>query len=258
MIAPDPAFGQVLLEQKPRWGDIGSMIFLIVMGLLMSLVVFAPAAGLYFRIVSVCFGGGLIALALVALWRRWMHVYLQQHGIREYRQRRGRSLPYEKVDAVTYSALRIFMHGSYIHTVEKLALKSNDAPGPPLVCTHIFKEPDPHSAGETRTPVLDVRNALCPALTVRLSRRLARENGLIWTPGLRIHTGGLEVLDTKAGAQVFEWRRLSRIAIEDGKLRIWVDADTRPRVDTSTTVPNFYPNYFLALQLRKQAVQPAV
>ena len=250
MVTPDLALGKVLLEQKPRWGDIGSMIFLIVLGLPISLVVFAREAPMYFRIFALCLGGGLVILALVALWRRWMHVFLQEHGIREYRQRRGRSLPYDKVDEVTYSAIRIFMHGSYIHTVEKLAMRSTTLPGPPLVCTHIYREPNPQG-GETGTPLLDVRNVISAGLTLRLSKRLAAEHGLDWTPNLRLHQGGLEILDGKAGAQVIEWRRLSKLEIQHGKLRIWVDADSRPRIATPTTAPNFYPIYFLAMQFRK-------
>jgi hypothetical protein len=147
--------------------------------------------------------------------------------------------------------LRIFMHGSYIHTIEKLALKSDHASGPPLVCTHVFKESDPRSEGETCTPVLLVRNTICASLAVRLSSRLARENGLDWRPGLRIYPSGLEILDSKMGARFVEWRRLSRIEIEQGRLRIWVDADVRPCVETPTSVPNFYPIYFLAMQFRK-------
>ena len=60
-----------------------------------------------------------------------MRVYLQEHGIREYRQGRGRSLPYEQVEQMLYSTMRIFMHGSYVHTLQKLALYGDEEPKPP-------------------------------------------------------------------------------------------------------------------------------
>ena len=51
-----------------------------------------------------------------------MHVFLQERGIREYRQGRGRALAYDDADEMYYSSLRIFMHGSYIHTLQKVGL----------------------------------------------------------------------------------------------------------------------------------------
>jgi hypothetical protein len=249
--APDPRFGAVLFHQRPRRGALGNAVFLLILGACMTLVVFAKAAPLSMRAGMFLFGCALAAFALLMAWRHWTHVFLQETGIREYRQGRGRSLGYEQVGEVTYSALRIFMHGSYIHTVEKLALRSARLPGPPLVCTHIFKERNPRNGAEMPTPVSDVRDAVSTSLAKRLSEQLVRENTLGWTPDLRIHAGGLEILDRKAGAQVVEWRRLTKIEIEQGKLRIWVDSDAHPRVDTSTAVPNFYPIYFLMMQCRK-------
>lgn len=147
-VSPDPALGAVLLEQKIKAGTVGNALFLLVLGILAMLVVGAPTAPIGVKVSFFLFGAGVAGLALWMLWRHWMHVFLQERGIREYRQRRGRSLPYNQADEITYSSLRVFMNGSYIHTVEKVALKSDREAGPPLVCTHIFKEADGRAPGE--------------------------------------------------------------------------------------------------------------
>lgn len=250
-VAPDPAFGQVLLEQKTKAGSIGNAIFLMVLGLPMMLVVFAREAPTQAKVSLFFLGAVIVAFALIMLWRHWMHVFLQERGIREYRQRRARSLAYDQVDEIIFSSLRIFMHGSYIHTLEKLALKADRMSGPPLVCTHIFKEANPRAPDVAHTPILHVRNVISMALAERFSQELARKNSLPWTPELRINSAGLEIVGGESSGQAFEWRRVSRMEIDQGKLQVWVDADPRPRVATLTSAVNFYPLYLLAMKLCK-------
>ena len=182
---PDPAFGAVLLEQKIRAGNIGNAIFLMLLGLPMTLVVLAPAAPLEIRIGFFLFGAALATFAGVMLWRHLLHVYLQESGIREYRQWRGRSLAYDQVDEMLYSSLRLFMHGGYIHTIQKLTLKANPMPGPHLVCTHIFKEADSDAPAEAATPVVAVRDSVSRLLMQRLAQPLAREGAVDWTAEVR-------------------------------------------------------------------------
>jgi hypothetical protein len=124
-IGADPALGGTLLVQKPSRGNIGNAIFLLVLGVPLVLVIFAPEAPLGARVGLPLLGCCVTGFAALMLWRNWMHVFLQERGIREYRQRRGRSLPYDQVDEVVYSSARLFAHGSYIHTVQKLALRSD-------------------------------------------------------------------------------------------------------------------------------------
>jgi hypothetical protein len=191
-------------------------------------------------------------IRLVMLRRNWMHVFLQERGTREYRQKRGRSLRYDHVDELTYSALRIFSYGSYIHTVQKLALKSHKMPGPPLVCTLIFKEADGHSPSETQTALTDVRNMVSGLLEERFSQRLGRDGKVDWTPEVRIGARGLEMADRNGVGEYVEWRRVSKMEANQGMFRLWVDSDSKPLLQSSTSQPNFFPAYSLALRLWKQ------
>ncbi|HJT31949.1 MAG TPA: hypothetical protein VJ783_07830 [Pirellulales bacterium] len=252
-VSPDPALGAVLLEQKIKAGTVGNAIFLLVLGILPMLVVGAPTAPAGVKVGFFLFGAGLAGFALWMLWRHWMHVFLQERGLREYRQRRGRSLPYDQADEITYSSLRIFMNGSYIHTVEKVALKSDREAGPPLVCTHIFKEADGRATGEARTPLLDVRNAVGLRLAERMSKQIAREAAIEWTPELRIRARGLEIVDARGRSELVEWGRLSRLEIDHGKLKLFHDGNDRPRLETPVATPNFYPAYFVAVRLWQEA-----
>lgn len=252
-IAPDPVLGAVLLEQKIKAGTVGNVIFLLVLGVLPMLVVASPTAPAGVKVGFFLFGAGVAGFALWMLWRHWMHVFLQERGIREYRQRRERSLPYDQADEITYSSLRIFMNGSYIHTVEKVALKSDRAPGPPLVCTHIFKEADGRAPGEAQTPLLNVRNAVSLRLAERMSEQIAREAAIEWTPELRIRGRGLELIDAHGGCELVEWDRLSRLEIDYGKLKLFHDGNDRPRLEMPVARPNFYPAYFVAVRLWQEA-----
>lgn len=252
-VSPDPALGAVLLEQRLKAGTVGNAIFLLVLGILPMLVVASPTAPTDVKAGFFLFGAGIAGFALWMLWRHWMHVFLQERGIREYRQRRGRSLPYDQADEITYSSLRVFMNGSYIHTVAKVALKSDREPGPPLVCTHIFKEADGRAPGEARTPLLNVRNAVSLRLAAQMSQQIAQEAAIEWTPELRIHARGLELIDARGGCELVEWGRLRRLEIDQGKLRIFHDDNDPPRVDTPVAKPNFYPAYFVAYRLWQEA-----
>jgi hypothetical protein len=198
-------------------------------------------------------GLSLGAFVGIMLWRNWMHVFLQARGIREYRQKRARSLPYDQVDELTYSSLRIFLHGSYIHTLQKLALKSHHMPGPPLVCTLIFKEADGHSSIEARSALTEVRNMLSDQLEERFLQRLRREKTVDWTPEIRIGLRGLDLADRKGVKEYVEWQRVSKMEANQGMFRLWVDSDVNPRLQTSTSQPNFFPAYSLALRLWKRS-----
>jgi hypothetical protein len=250
---PDPNFGRVLLEQKPNKGNIGNVIFLMILGLPMMLIVAAPGAPLEVRLGFLLFGGCLTGFASIMLWRNWMHVFLQETGIREYRQRHGRSLPYDQVDEVIYSSLRIFAHGSYIHTVQKLALRSEQTPGSPAVCTLIFKEADGRAAAEAKTALVGVRDQVSLRLAMQLNALVSRDGAIDWTPEARITARGLQLVDKQGHLEIVEWRRIGRDEIANGTLRLWLDGEDRPRLQIGTSKPNFYPIYFLLFQLRKQA-----
>jgi len=252
-ISPDPALGKVLLEQKPSKGNIGNVIFLMILGVPMMLIVAAPNAPLDVRLGFLLFGSCLTGFALIMLWRNWMHVFLQETGIREYRQRRGRSLPYDQVDELIYSSLRIFAHGSYIHTVQKLALKSERLPGPPAVCTLIFKEADGRAPAEAKTVLVGVRDQVSFKLAMQLHGRISRDDAFDWTPEVRFTARGLQLADKQGRVEIVEWRRIGRHEISQGTLRLWLEGEDQPRLQISTSKPNFYPAYFLLLNLRKQA-----
>lgn len=244
----------MLLYQKPRPGQVGNALFLLVLGLPMMLVVLAREAPLAVKLGLFFLGIGLASFAAVMLWRHWMRVFLQERGIREYRQRRGRSLPYVDVDELTYSSTRIFMHGSYIQTVQKLALKSDGMTGPPLVCTHRFREPEPRSDAEARTALTDVRNLVGLVLAERLSQRLEREGAIPWTPELSLRRTGLECLAGGTAVRFIEWRRVRDLQLDQGKMRLWLESEDKPSAESATDLPNFYPGYLLADRLRRGAL----
>ena len=263
-VAADPDFGTILLEQKPNKGNIGNGIFLLVCGicclafgllttLLMSLTRLSISGGAAFIIV----GSLLCGFTGIMLRRHWMHVFLQERGIREYRQRQGRSLRYDDVDELTYSSLRIFMSGFYIHTVQKLALKSHGLQGPPLVSTLIFKEADGRSAFESQTALTDVRDRISSVIDERLLEALGREGTVDWTPESRIGARGLDLADRKGTCHFVEWRRVSKMEAWQGMLRLWVDSEVNPRLETTTAQPNFFPAYSLALRLWEQGKMTA-
>jgi hypothetical protein len=257
-IVADPDLGQVLLEQKPTKGTIGSLVFLFLCGLMM--LAFAVPALILMPVSAASIGGGMlfvtVGLALcvfVAIMARryQMHVFLQEHGICEFRQGRPRSLRYDHVDELTYSSLRIFMQGSYVHTVQKLALKSHSLLGPPLVCTLIFKEADGRSPSEGRSALTNIRDMTSGVIEERLRRELGRNGAIDWTPDLRIKVSGLDVAHRKGGWSFVEWERIRKIEVKDGTLGLWVDSDGKPLVRTSSAQPNFFPAYSLAMRLRK-------
>lgn len=252
----DPELGKVLLDQRIKKGTIGNVIFLMVLGVPMMLVVIAPNAPTGVRVGFFLFGLSINLFAAIMLWRHWMRVFLQELGIREYRQGHGRSLRYDQVDEMFYTSLRVFMHGSYIQTVQKLALKSERLPGPPLVCTWIFKEADGRAPAEANTAVTRVRDKISARLADRFLERVRREESVEWAPEARITGRGLELVDR--GGELVPWRRVSRCEIDQGTCSLWLDAEAKPRLKISTSVPNFYPACSLARRLMNGADRAAV
>jgi hypothetical protein len=253
-VSADPALGKILLVQKPNKENIGNGVFLMILGVPFMLVVAAPIAPMGMRLVFPAFGLCLSGFAVIMLRRHWMHVFLQEFGVREYRQGRGRSLRYDQVDEMFYTSLRLFGHGSYAHTVQKVALKSNGLAGPPLVCTLIFKEADGWSPTETRTVLTEARDRVSYFLADRFSERLTREATIDWTPEVRIATRGLEIKDHHGNWELTEWRNVSRYEMKNGTLNLWLDPEAKPRIQISTAQANFYPAYALALRLQKRAI----
>jgi hypothetical protein len=247
-VSADPNLGPVLLEQKPNRGNLGNGCFLVLLALPMMGSLAVPAAPLALRLglfgLGLCLGG----FALVMLWRNWVHVFLQERGVREYRHGKGRSLAYDQVDELQYSALRLFHGGAYIHTVQKLALRSERSPGPPLVCTLILKEADGRAPTEARTALTRVRDAVALLLAERLLQRILRDEAIAWTPGVRISRHGLEI-DQGSALELVEWRQVHKLDAGQGTLRLWTQGGTAPRVQMSMAQPDFYPAYVAAVKL---------
>lgn len=238
-VFPEPDFGPVLLEQKPSRGRIGNSIFIMLLGAPMMAIIAAPNAPPDVRFGFFAFGGGMVVFSLVMLWRNWMHVFLQQRGICEYRQRRRRCLAYDDVEIIIYSSLRIFMNGAYMHTVQKLALGSEETRNRPLVCTNVYKETD-HSGVEMATAVTQVRDAIAQRLANEFLLEL--ERGTIpWGPKVRVHRRGIELERTADNWELIEWSRIGRYESDQAVFRIWIDADPSAAIQVKTTVPNFYP-----------------
>jgi len=252
-LSADPALGKILLDQRPNKGNIGNGIFLMVVSLPFILVVAVPNAPMEVRLGSFVFGSCLGGFAVIMMRRNWMHVFLQEFGVREYRQARGRSLRYDQVDEFFYTSLRLFGHGSYIHTIQKLALNSNGSAGPPLVCTLIFKEADGRSPAEATNALTEVRDRISHSLTDRFLERLERESTVDWTPEVRIAMRGLEIRDRHGNWELVEWKNVSRYEMKNGTLNLLLDAEAKPRLQINTAQVNFYPAYALALRLHRRA-----
>jgi hypothetical protein len=249
-VTADPDLGRVLHEQKPNRGNIGKCCFLLLLGLPMMAVVVVPSAPLAVRLGFFALGLCVSAFAVVMLWRNWMHVFLQERGIREYRRGKGRSLAYELVDAVQYSSARVFMHSSYIHTVQKLALRSGSSE-PPLVCTLTFKEADGRAPGETRTALTAVRDSVSRLLAERFLKDIMREDSLAWSPTVRICRNGVEPEDGGTWTLI-DWAQIRKLDMDQETLRLWTDDASKPRLAVRMTEPNAYPAYLVALTLMEQ------
>jgi hypothetical protein len=225
---------------------------LLLLGLPAMGIVAVPAAPLGVRLGIFGLGLCLSGFALVMLWRNWMHVFLQERGVREYRHGKGRSLAYDQVDELQYSALRLFHGRAYIHTVQKLALRSERSPGPPLVCTLILKEADGRAPAEARTALTQVRDAVALLLAERLLQRILRDEVIAWTPGVRISRDGLEI-DQGGTLELVAWRQIHKLDAGLGTLRLCTQGGTAPRLQLSMTQPGFYPAYVVAVKLIEQS-----
>ena len=125
--------------------------------------------------------------------------------------------------------------------------------GPPLVCTLILKEADGHSSFEARSALTDVRNMLSDQLEERFLQRLRREGTVDWTPEIRIGLRGVDLADRKGVKEYVEWQRVSKMEANQGMFRLWVDTDVNPFLQTTTSQPNFFPAYSLAMRLWKRS-----
>ena len=219
--------------------------FRVLTTLLMPLTRLSISGGAAF--ISV--GSLLCGFTGIMLRRHWMHVFLQERGIREYRQRQGRSLRYDDVDELTYSSLRIFMSGFYIHTVQKLALKSRGLQGPPLVSTLIFKEADGRSAFESPTALTDVRDRISSVIDERLLEASAARERLIGR--LRSVSARVVWIWLIARAPVISSNGPGSARWKPGR-GCYGSGSTRKSkagLETTTPRPNFFPAYSLALIL---------
>jgi hypothetical protein len=250
---PDPRLGPVLLELKPAKGQVGNFLFLTILAIPFVLVVFAPTAPLEVKLGCLLVGLGLLAFIAIMLWRYWMDVFLQEQGIREYRQGRPRSLPYDQVATMFYTSIRIFMHGSYMHTVQKLAIQGDDPSARPLVCTHTVREADGGAPAETATALTQVRDQITPRLAARLLERLRSGESLVWGKNVRITPHGLEILDRTGREELVEWPRCRRSQFEQGTYRIWIDDEEKPRLQINSAEPNFWPIAALIQRFRREA-----
>ena len=249
---PDPSLGGVLLEQKIRKGQIGNFVFLTIVALPFVLVPAVPAAPLEVKLGMGLFGLGLIAFVAIMAWRYWMHVFLQEQGICEYRQGKPRSLRYDQVATLHYTSLRIFSHGSYVHTVQKVAIQADEPESKPLVCTHIFREADGRAPAETRTPLTLVRDQVTPRLADRLHAQLRRGQAVPWSDTVQVGLDGLIVAEGAGREEQIAWSRVSRIAIDEGVCQISIDGESAPRWKLKSAEPNFWAVLNLVERLRRE------
>jgi hypothetical protein len=254
-VSADPELGQVLHEQKPNRGNIGNCIFLMILGLPFMLVVLAPTAPWEVKLGLSTVGFGLSAFAAIMLWRNWMYVFLQERGIREYRQGKPRSLHYDEVATLFYTSGRIFSHGSYVHTVQKLALQADEPEAKPLVCTHIFREPDGRALAEARTPLTQMRDVVARRLADRLLTQVRRGEAARWSDDIQIGPDGLLISPGVGREDQIAWSRIHRIALNEGVCQIEIDDDQKPRWKIKSSEPNFWPALVLVQRMRSTAAR---
>jgi hypothetical protein len=70
---------------------------------------------------------------------------------------------------------------------------------------------------------------------------------------MRIGASGLDVTDRKGVKSRVAWKRISKMEVNQGMFRLWVDASVKPHLRATTAQPNFFPGYALALRLWQQS-----
>ncbi len=241
--------GPVILEQKPKplAADILlalALLFLIITALIDFTADFRTGvvAGPLCGGVGVVFA--VIGILYIHLTNAGKASYLHERGLRIVDGRGERTLRYQDVAEMTFKAIRHFHNGAYVGTSQEIALRTAEPGAKPLVFRHTYKEKSGLVSGYTEgTPL----NRLCNVLTGMIARRMAadlqRGESVPWTRSMQINNRGVEITDKKRGWEEVEWERIARVDVSAGIFRLWVEGETKPRVQLPVAEPNFFPGY---------------
>ena len=270
--------GPVILQQKATHG-IGA-VYLGAGGMFLGL----GSAALLFpmavnRTAELAIGGVFVALGLAYLvagilriWKwRGGALFLHERGIREHRAGRDSVVRFDQVADMKYQSTRVFVHGSYGGTVERLSVRPGGAGGQWLYFQRQWKEKTGLATGYTETSEVDrVARSISHIIAQRMSARLAGGETVPWTSRMRLNRDGVELSRTRwyecelsdlfrrqPRWEFFAWNEIDRAEFNQGVLFLWVQGQKTPRLRVLTGDVNFQSGYALFAAALQQSAVPA-
>jgi hypothetical protein len=245
--APVEGLGRILFERRPSQG--WAAFFFAVAGLTAVAValvaVFVPQVEVK---LLVGLGAGALAVlsALIGLHIRRAVFRCHEHGVYQAGLRGERSLRYEEIGSLRYTAVRQYYHGAYLGTQFQLDLQ----PLPEVPARRVrYGAQLQHVDQELET----LRDKVARRIAERMGQRLAAGEPVPWTERLRFLPEGIErtpgSLFGRKPPVVFPYADVVRHGIDNGKFALWVRGQKKPAFTEAISRRNFFPGYFLLADL---------
>jgi hypothetical protein len=235
--------GRVIFERRPRRGTV---VGLLVLGVVFLFVAAVVAAG--GGVEALAWAAGALTLAGCFLGGSFysLRTIFRCHQFGVYK--RGlfgeRSLRYADVAVFSYSAVRHFHNGAYTGTIFRLGFE----PVPERASHRITHSVTlPHADQELE----GLRDQVSRMIAARMSRQLAAQEPVRWTPHLRFVPDGIEYRPAgffgRREPVVVPFREIYSYQIHQGTFFLWVRGQKKALVREAMTQPNFFPGFYLLM-----------
>jgi hypothetical protein len=190
--------------------------------------------------------GGL--LAIFFMWRlRRRKFCCYERGVRFIRRKKVNELRYDQIGIFTYAATRQYHNGAYVGTSLVMEfIPYSDVDSPKIKFSKTIRNAD--------AEIDDLRDFISNQLAGRMEKRVAAGQPVDWANGIAFHPEGLFCPKIPAGllkkaAGTIPYESLEKYDMNNGYFSIYAEGQKKAITSLATSVPNFFPGFFLFMQL---------
>jgi hypothetical protein len=235
--------GRIVFERKAKPGQ--SKLAIIALGLLVvcTLLVVDLIADPKLMALLCIVVVGFASVCVASLWYNKCKLFrCCENGVFHRSMLGSRSLRFDDLEAISYSAIPVFYHGSYLGTRIQLNIEPLPASiSRPIKYTVLFDSEDEE--------LIKLRDRVSQSIAERWEQQIQVGQSVAWTPNLKFLPGGIEYTAQgfvgKKEPVVIPYRQMSGYAVDDGELHVWLNGVENPAIKENTGRRNFFPGYVL-------------
>lgn len=246
--------GRVLFERRPPRSlvlalEIGGITLTAVGAALMAAYFSRQNADEGLMMAGVMLPSIGLLLVLLGFWLAFSCFRCQERGVCKTTLLSQKSLRYEDVGSLQFSAIKHYHNGAYIGTQLTVRLRPVSADRGPGISYAVRTKGDDDDLDSLRDQISRI-------VATRMSEQLHAGNSVVWTRNLQFTPDGIRYRPSsflgRKEPQLLPYEEYGGYDLKQGAFHLFARSRTKPIMTEQAAAENFYPGFFLLLTLLHQ------